>query len=167
MRSVRDLGLTQCVVDTCRNQHAAAEGAHLAAFAYDELKSEKELPLRIEPHDDAAELSGWQRGQIYAEAQNLARRLMETPANRMTPSVFADQISQLLVDAGAHVDVFVHERAHCEEMQMGAFLSVANGAAEPLRFVEVHCRNQGESDATKPIVLIGKGVTFDRFVIVH
>ena len=40
--------------------------------------------------------SAWERGRTLAECQNLARRLMETPANRMTPTIFAQEATQQL-----------------------------------------------------------------------
>lgn len=45
---------------------------------------------------------------------------------------------------------------------MGAFLGVAKGSIEPLSFVEI---KYNEKLKTQPLVLVGKGITFDRFVI--
>jgi len=47
---------------------------------------------------------------------------------------------------------------------MGCFLGVSKGSNEPPKFVEVHYKGAG--DGVAPLVLVGKGVTFDRFVIV-
>lgn len=57
------------------------------------------------------------------------------------------------------VKVQVHDRKWAEEKKMGSFLSVANGSDQPPRFVELHLHNAG--DERKPIVFVGKGITFD------
>lgn len=41
---------------------------------------------------------------------------------------------------------------------MGSFLSVANGSDQPPKFVELHLQN---NDQRKPLVFVGKGITFD------
>lgn len=46
-----------------------------------------------------------------------------------------------------------------EKLGMGAFLSVARGALEPPKFIVLEYRRGNQSD--KPVVLIGKGITFD------
>ena len=53
-----------------------------------------------------------------------------------------------------------------EEQEMGSFLSVAKGSDEPPVFLEIHYRgspNAGEA----PLVFVGKGITFDRYLFVH
>lgn len=52
--------------------------------------------------------ASWQKGVLYGEGQNLARRLMEAPANHMTPTVFADTIEQKLSPFADRVTV--HKR---------------------------------------------------------
>lgn len=47
--------------------------------------------------------------------------------------------------------------------QMGAFLSVAKGSAEPPIFLEIHYSG-GANASDRPLVFVGKGVTFDRYV---
>ena len=49
-----------------------------------------------------------------------------------------------------------------EEKKMGSFLSVSRGSDEPLKFLEVHYK--GDSSGSDPIAIVGKGVTFDRFI---
>lgn len=52
----------------------------------------------------------------------------------------------------------VRDRAWAEGMKMGSFLSVARGSDEPPVFLEMHYNN---APNTKPIVFVGKGITFD------
>lgn len=49
----------------------------------------------------------WQKGVIYAEGQNLARYLMEAPANYITPIKFAECIEQKLGNFGSNVKVHI------------------------------------------------------------
>lgn len=52
-------------------------------------------------------------------------------------------------------------QAWIEEQQMGAFLSVSKGSEEPPVFLELHYK--GSPDASQaPLLLVGKGITFDR-----
>ena len=53
----------------------------------------------------------WQDGLLLAGAQNFARELMETPSNLMTPTIFADTLTQRLSDLES-VQVFAR-CAHC------------------------------------------------------
>lgn len=56
------------------------------------------------------------------------------------------------------VQIHVRDRSWAESMKMGSFLSVANGSEEPPVFLELHYNN---APNTKPLVLVGKGITFD------
>ena len=96
VRSLKDQGLEEVLVDDCGDEEAAAEGAHLALWAYDFLKAKKESlrqmkvkPLTSESGDQ------WDAGVKKAEGQNLARTFMETPANYMTPQLFAKVLQQI------------------------------------------------------------------------
>lgn len=51
--------------------------------------------------------------------------------------------------------------AWIEEQKMGAFLSVSKGSEEPPVFLELHYRGAPDSSQA-PLVLVGKGITFDR-----
>ena len=73
---------------------------------------------------------------ILGEGQNFARRLMEAPANVMTPTRFA-QLAQEYMGKCPNTVVNVHDKEWAENMKMGCFLSVAQGSHEPLRFVHV------------------------------
>lgn len=87
----------------------------------------------------------------------LSKRLMETPANLMTPSIFSENVKAKFV--GLNVDVQIHDEDWAKEKNMGSFLSVTNGTKEPAKFVEITYKGEGSDD--KCIALVGKGVTFD------
>ncbi|XP_063315958.1 cytosol aminopeptidase [Pelobates fuscus] len=158
-RQMQDLEVVQVEVDSCGDAHAAAEGAVLGLFEYDELKKKKKKVVATQLYESQDQAS-WQKGVLYAEGQNLARYLMEAPANYMTPTKFAEILEQKLGAFKDNVRVFTRTKPWIEEQQMGAFLSVAKGSDEPPVFLEIHY--QGSTDSSQsPLVFVGKGVTFD------
>ncbi|MDH4158466.1 MAG: leucyl aminopeptidase [candidate division Zixibacteria bacterium] len=97
------------------------------------------------------------RGVIIAEGQMSVRTLAATPGNYLTPSVLAQTAQKL---ARQHkLKCHVLDEKAIERERMGALLAVAKGSAEPPRFVvlEYNGGRRGE----KPVVLVGKGITFD------
>uniref|UniRef100_A0A1B6BYN6 Cytosol aminopeptidase n=1 Tax=Clastoptera arizonana TaxID=38151 RepID=A0A1B6BYN6_9HEMI len=158
-RKLQDIDVREIYVEHLGDPEAAAEGAILGPWVYQENKmkeKQKQIP-KIEPYKHNAEMKrNWDTGVLKAEAQNISRRLSDTPANQMTPTVFAKNAEELLKPLG--VKVYAHDRAWAESKKMYSYLSVTNGSAEPPVFLEM-CYNGGaESD---PVVLVGKGITFD------
>lgn len=98
-----------------------------------------------------------ERGMIYAEGQLLVRRLSFTPANYLTPRKLAEKAQQLARKHKLSCRI-LDEKAITKE-KMGGVLAVAKGSQEPPRFIVLKYR--GGHDTQKPIVLVGKGVTFD------
>ncbi|KAF0037231.1 cytosol aminopeptidase [Scophthalmus maximus] len=159
-RLLQDLEVNHLEVDGCGDAQSAAEGAALGLYYYDQLKSKKKTKVTTQLHGSADSV-GWEKGVVYAEGQNLARLLMEAPANHITPTAFANTIEEKLA-AHAAGRVTIHKRSQTwiEEQQMGAFLSVSRGSEEPPVFLELHYN--GSPDSTQaPLLLVGKGITFD------
>ncbi|XP_042872445.1 cytosol aminopeptidase-like isoform X2 [Penaeus japonicus] len=154
-RSLEEAGVSHIQVDPCGDAESAAEGAHLSSFKYQELKAKKKPVPTLEclAKDDES----WARGAVLAEGQNLARRLMETPANVLTPTNFAQEAVNSLESLG--VEVLVRGYEWAKERNMNAFLSVTRGSAEPPVFLELTYR--GAEYTEKPLAIVGKGVTFD------
>ncbi|KAI9485018.1 cytosol aminopeptidase family, catalytic domain-containing protein [Zychaea mexicana] len=156
---------TNVGVDVSIHAHGAAEGAVLAQFEFSKLKKGKDQEpfLSVGPFGglDEASVNGglnWETGQIYGVSQNLARMLMTTPANLMTPKTFSEEVAYLLAGL-ENIDIAVHDKEWAVRQKMNSFLSVAQGSDEPLRFLEIHYKGASESD---PVYgLVGKGVTFD------
>ena len=105
--SISGQEIEEVLVDDCGDGEAAAEGAHLALWSYDALKAKKETlkALNIKPLTQETEGPFkyhatlwsnllWSSGVNKAKGQNFARTLMETPANYMTPTIFA-QVSDI------------------------------------------------------------------------
>ncbi len=108
------------------------------------------------PEAKAAQ-AGLQRGQAIAAGVALAREWANRPGNHCTPTHLADAARQLGKDHDLKVEIL--DRKDCEKLGMGSFLSVAQASAEPLRFIVA--RYDGASKSKPPVVLVGKGITFD------
>ncbi|KAM9315195.1 cytosol aminopeptidase isoform 2-T2 [Pholidichthys leucotaenia] len=156
---LQDLEVSHVEVDGCGDAQSAAEGAILGLFHYDQFKSKKKTKVTAQLHG-SADLAGWEKGVTYAEGQNLARLLMEAPANHITPTAFADAIEEKLTPHGDRVIIKKRSQSWIEEQQMGAFLSVSKGSEEPPVFLELHYNGSPDSKQP-PLLLVGKGVTFD------
>ncbi|XP_062243745.1 cytosol aminopeptidase [Platichthys flesus] len=158
-RSLQDLEVNHVEVEGCGDAQSAAEGAALGLFHYDQLKSKKKNKVTTQLHGSADSV-GWEKGVLYAEGQNLARLLMEGPANHITPTVFASIIEENLAGHAGRVTIKKRSQDWIEEQQMGAFLSVSRGSEEPPVFLEIHYNGAPESTEA-PLLLVGKGITFD------
>jgi len=100
---------------------------------------------------------GCNRGKILAEATNLARDMVNEPANFMTPTRMAEEAARLAKEYGLKIDVL--EREQIEEMGMGALLGVAQGSRQPPKFIVLNYEGGGSGEPD--IALVGKAITFD------
>jgi leucyl aminopeptidase len=105
----------------------------------------------------AALTKGLRQGQAVAAGVALARECANRPGNHATPSHLAAEAKKLGKQHGFKVEIF--ERKQIEKIGMGSFLAVAQGSAEPPRFIVIHY--QGAAKTQAPVVLVGKGITFD------
>jgi len=106
---------------------------------------------------EAAE-RGLEHGDAVAAAVRVQRDLANLPANVCTPIYLADQ-ARALAKQHASLRVQVLDEAGIKKEKMGCLLAVAQGSEEPPRFIVLEHR-AGKSDSP-PVVLVGKGVTFD------
>ena len=97
-------------------------------------------------------------GQAIAKGVSLARELGNLPANICTPGYLAKE-ARALGRKYKSVSVTVHDEAAMKKMGMGSLLSVARGSREPAKLISI--KHSGGKKSDKPVVLVGKGVTFD------
>ena len=107
--------------------------------------------------DGKAVQLGLQRGRAIASGVKLARECANRPGNHCTPTYLAEQAQKIGKDHDLKVQVL--DRKDVEKLGMGSFLAVAQGSDEPLRFIVA--RYQGAAKTQAPVVLVGKGITFD------
>lgn len=96
-------------------------------------------------------------GQAISNGMNLARELGNLPGNICTPSYLANQAVEI-GDRFDSVETTIIDEAEMEEMGMGSFLSVSRGSREPAKLITMNYKGAGDE---KPVVLVGKGLTFD------
>jgi leucyl aminopeptidase len=101
---------------------------------------------------------GLEHGQAIAAAANLQRDLANLPANVCTPIYLAEQ-ARALAKQHTSLRVQVLDEAAIKREKMGCLLAVSQGSQQPPRFIVLEHRG-GKAD-TLPVVLVGKGVTFD------
>ncbi|HEY6086825.1 MAG TPA: leucyl aminopeptidase [Burkholderiaceae bacterium] len=105
----------------------------------------------------AALAKGLRQGQALAAGVGLARECANRPGNHATPRHLAADAKRLGKEFGFKVEVF--DRKQIETIGMGSFLAVAQGSDEPPRFIVM--QYQGAAKTKAPVVLVGKGITFD------
>ncbi|WKB52946.1 leucyl aminopeptidase [Eleftheria terrae] len=115
------------------------------------------ISLVGEKADAKAVQRGLALGQAVAAGVTLARECANRPGNHCTPTFLAEQAQALAKTHGLKVEVL--DRKAVEKLGMGAFLAVSRGSEEPLRFIVL--RYDGAARTQAPVVLVGKGITFD------
>ncbi len=92
-----------------------------------------------------------------ANGMDLSKTLGNLPPNICTPTYLANTAKQLAKDYKLAVEVL--DRKQLEALKMGSFLSVTNGSEQPPKFIVL--RHMGGKAKDAPVVLVGKGITFD------
>jgi leucyl aminopeptidase len=134
-------------------------------YRFDQMKSRKDaaepalrrVTLVVDKADARKAGSGLEQGVALAEGMALTKDLGNLPPNVCTPGYLADQAREL--GKRYRMKVQVLERDDMKKLGMNTLLSVAQGSAEPPKFIVIEYR--GGAKAAKPVVLVGKGVTFD------
>jgi leucyl aminopeptidase len=142
------------------------EVARAALYRFDELKSRADpggklarLGIAFPRGTDLADVRrGVKVGLAVANGSDLARDLGNRPPNVCTPSHLAD-VARGLAKKFPRMQVKVLTEVEMKRLGMGALLSVTQGAEEPARLIVLEYR--GAAAKAAPIVLCGKGVTFD------
>ncbi len=101
--------------------------------------------------------AGIARGEIVAVEVNATRSLSNTPGGDMTPTTLAQAAIKAAAGSGATVEVLGEEEM--EKLGMGAVLGIGRGSGEESKFIIVEYWGAAKNE--KPVVMVGKGVTFD------
>ncbi|MEO5511824.1 MAG: leucyl aminopeptidase [Longimicrobiales bacterium] len=179
IRVAERMGITQLAISVGHVHHlsermgnynaglAAVQAALLAAWDFREYKSKNEdspptalvEDITILAFDDV-ELREYKRavdyGRITARATNFARELQTQPGNVATPTYLANAAKKMADENGLACTILDLKAIKKEGMK--ALLAVSQGSEEEPRFIILEHKGGGDS---KPVVLIGKGVTFD------
>jgi len=142
---------------------ALAEGAYLSLYRFDKYFSKK----KDEPVVDELILCATDnavaslapkvlaKAQILCEATFLARDLENAPANEIYPETLAKAAKDSAEKNGYTATIL--DDFEIKDLGMGGIIGVSQGSARPPRFIILEYGDR----AKKPVVLVGKGVTFD------
>lgn len=161
------------LTDECVEDYAAAavRQSILAVgnmlYSFDEHKSKKDdskdkkqsLQTWIVAHTSVKDYSqNATEGRSLVAGVELSRDLANSPGNVCTPTYLADNAKKL-AKSSKKVSLDVLEEKDMEKLGMGSFLSVSKGSDQPGKMIVLNYK--GGKDGDKPVVLVGKGITFD------
>ena len=145
------------------NLRHAVLGIRDAFYRFDQLKTQKKAPppalaqVTLPLGASSALQQALEEATATADGADLARDLGNLPGNVCTPSYLADEAKKLARQFKLGIEVL--ERRDMERLGMGAFLSVTRGSHQPPKLIVL--RYAGAAKTRKPLVLVGKGITFD------
>jgi leucyl aminopeptidase len=148
------------------NLRHAVLGLRDAFYVFDQLKTEKKPAAPVlsevrfalaEGAVPAAAPRTLREAVATADGAALARTLGNLPSNICTPAYLADEAKKLARQFKLRLEVL--ERRDMERLGMGALVSVTKGSRQPPKLIVLHYA--GGPKSKKPVVLVGKGVTFD------
>lgn len=132
-----------------------------AAYVYSATKSKAPDPrparFVIGVSNAPALQPAFKKASALAEGIALAKEWGNRPANHATPVMLAAAAKDLAKRPGIKAEVLGPKEV--EKLGMGSFAAVAKGSEEPLRFIVL--RHDGGTMGEAPVVLVGKGITFD------
>ncbi len=137
-----------------------------ATYKFDQFKSKKEeirrplrkLTISVERRNELAPAEeGLQQGLAIAEGVSLTKTLGNLPPNVCHPTHLAEQARAMASEF--KLDCEILEREDMEKLGMHSLLAVARGSHQPPKLIVLSYKGSRASE--KPIVLVGKGVTFD------
>jgi leucyl aminopeptidase len=152
-------------LDTASCAQAIVEGALLSQYAFDKYKTinagnskkVKKLTLVTEKSHQKAVAKGADAGMIIVDGVNLARDLANAPNNEIYPETLAQRAQEVGRKAGFKTTVL--DKKKIEDLKMGGLLGVNQGSVRPPVFIVMEYMKGPKTE--KPLVLVGKGVTFD------
>ena len=142
---------------------AIAEGALLGLYGFNKYKKpeyadveEMLVVVREEGKTPVLE-PAVHKGKAIAEATNLARDMVNEPANYMTPTRMAEAAKEVATKYNLEFKVF--DSKDMEAMGMEALLGVAKGSSQPPQLISLSYK--GDERSEKALGFLGKGITFD------
>jgi leucyl aminopeptidase len=136
---------------------ATAESSYVYVATKSKPEARELKKVTIGVADAAPQKAAFARAKAAAVGIEFARELGNLPPNYATPTRLGDEAAKLAKTHGLQVEVLGPKEV--ARIGMGSFMSVAKGSVEPLRFITLRYDGAGKGEA--PIVLVGKGITFD------
>src|SRR3990172_1268993 len=134
------------------------------AYRFDSMKSKKSDPrplahveLLTAAREANAAARGLRQGGAIGAGVSLAKDLGNLPGNVCTPTFLAEQARKIAKEWKLGFELL--GRKDMEKLGMGSLLSVAQGSRQPPKLIVL--KYAGGPKKAKPVVLVGKGITFD------
>jgi leucyl aminopeptidase len=134
---------------------AVALGALLGSYAFSRYRDVAPATAGLTLLGDAGPAAA-DRSRILADAVGLVRDLVNTSPSHLYPSVFAEEAERIAAESGLAIEVL--DETALAEGGYGGLIGVGQGSVHPPRLVRLGYSPVG---ATKTVVLVGKGITFD------
>ena len=160
--------LMEIDVDNCNEQWKTRQIIEVfsdAVYQYQQTHSAKKSDIKLEKiqlntteETKAQAKLGLQQGVAIAQGIETTKYLADLPGNICTPGYLAEQAKKL-ADNADKMSVEILEEDDMEALGMGSFLSVSRGSRQPAKLIVLNY--QGGPKDSKPVVLVGKGLTFD------
>ncbi len=136
---------------------AAADASYVYASTKSKVDSRKLTTVTLSVPDVSAVQADFLHAKALVAGVELAKEWGNRPANHATPTMLGEVARTISKRSSISCDVLGPKQVAA--LRMGAFMAVARGSAEPLRFIVLKYLGGVKSEA--PVVLIGKGITFD------
>ncbi|MBP6644640.1 MAG: leucyl aminopeptidase [Burkholderiaceae bacterium] len=136
---------------------AAAEASYVYTSTKSKADPRKLRAVTLGVPDVSAVQADFAHAKALVAGVELAKEWANRPANHATPTMLAEAAQAIAKRSGFSCDVLGPKQVAA--LRMGAFMAVARGSAEPLRFIVL--KYLGGATADEPVVLVGKGITFD------
>ena len=118
----------------------------------------KKIGIAANSRSDASKaLRGAEHGQAIADGMALAKDLGNLPPNVCTPA-YLGRAAQKIARQSKNLSTRVLGEAEIKRLGMHSFLSVTSGTTLPAKLIVMQYKGAGRD---KPVVLVGKGITFD------
>ncbi|MGN1057076.1 MAG: leucyl aminopeptidase [Comamonas sp.] len=136
---------------------AVAEATYIYTLTKPQAKPVALNKLTVAVADKTGLSAAFEQAVALTAGQTLAKEWGNRPANHATPTLLAQAAKELGKHTG--IQCKIHGPKEVAKLGMGAFLAVAQGSKEPLQLIELSYNGAPKSQA--PVVLVGKGITFD------
>jgi leucyl aminopeptidase len=153
--------------DAARSAQIIAETWHQSSYRFTVMKSRDKEPeaalqkMTVGARNAkaaAAVRKGLKQGDALGKGMHLSRDLANLPGNVCTPSYLVKEARKMARDS-KNLSCKVLSEEDMQKLGMGSLLSVTAGSVEPAKFIILEYKGGAASKA--PVVLVGKGITFD------
>ena len=160
--SFADIAKLQVADTTIEDKaHLLVSNMLIGQYRYDKFMSKKKpnvKEVQVVGKLKASVKKAAKEAETIVRSVNTARDLANAPGGSMTPTVLASEAKKMFKGM-KKVRVKVLEEADCKKLKMNLFMAVGQGSVEKSKFIIVEYK--GGAKTARPIVLAGKGITFD------